>query len=99
MRADIKESLDQYAENGRPTGDFLRAVLENDFFEACGRADEDNARDLKEIASYIYNELPGNCHGNSWVVSGWIEKFKKQREGRASTAPSSTRTPPEVPHD
>ena len=80
MRQNIKEAMDRYAETGCPTGDFLRAVLENDLMEAFGRADEDNTRDMREIVAYVYNELPGNCHGSHEIVDAWIERFRKVRE-------------------
>lgn len=80
MRPDIKESLDAYWNTGRPTGDFLKAVLSNDLFDAVGRADHENIRDLKEIVSYIYNELPQNAHGSKDNVRYYIESFRRARE-------------------
>ena len=43
INAVIIEALDQYALSGRPTGGFLRAVLEHDLFAAFGLADDDNS--------------------------------------------------------
>lgn len=75
MKPDIKEALDRYVKTGCPTGDFLRAVLENDFMQAFGRADEDNTRDMKEIAAYVYNEMPSTCHGSPTIVRDWTRTF------------------------
>ena len=83
MRDDIKEAMDRYAAFGVPTGDFLRAVLENDLMEAFGRADEDNTRDMWEIVAYVYNEMPGNCHGSPEIVREWIEKYRAARKAIA----------------
>lgn len=80
MKPETKESLDRYATQGVPTGDFLRAVLSNDLTEAFGRADDDNRRDMYDICSYVYNELPSPCHGSPEKVTAWIQRFKAARE-------------------
>ena len=72
MKESTKNGIDQYVEHGIPTGDFLRAVLANDLMEAFGRADQENRRDLYEIAVYIYNETPSTCHGSYAIVDEWI---------------------------
>jgi len=65
----IKDALDRYAKEGCPTGDFLRAVLENNLHDAVGHAHSDSYAALAEICCYVYNDLParhrrrpGNCH-------------------------------------
>ena len=70
----IKESLDAYASERRPTGGFLRAVLENNLSESLGRADEENRRCIFQIVSYIYNELPAPCWGSKEKVEDWLTK-------------------------
>ena len=87
MRDEIKEAMDRYAETGCPTGDFLRAVLENNLMEAFGRADEGNTRDMREIVAYVYNEIPANCHGSPEVVAEWIKKHKEAREAAQANSP------------
>lgn len=67
----IKDSLDRYVNDGIPTGGFLQAVLENNLFEAFGRADADNQRNIKDIVSYIYNEIPAGCWGSKERVENW----------------------------
>ena len=47
-----------------PIGDFLTAVVHNDFGEACFRADDINIKALKIYALYLHNHLP----------YGWREK-------------------------
>jgi len=74
----IKESLDEYAANGRPTGGFLYAVLSNDLMEAVGRADETNRFLLFDICSYIYNHMPISCHGSREKVDNWLEEHRKR---------------------
>jgi len=83
MRQDIKESLDRYAKEGVPTGDFLRAVLENDLMEAFGRADIDNREDMFDICSYVYNDIPAASHGSPVKVKKWIEYWGERRRAAA----------------
>lgn len=72
--ARMMEGLTEYIENGRPTGDFLRAILSNDFMMATGRADEENIMNLPAYASYLYNHAPVGCYGNKKAYKEWIEK-------------------------
>jgi len=67
-----KASLDRYVKNKIPTGDFLRAVLENNLFMSFSRADLENGRDLREIVQYVYKELPGDCWGSVEKVTNWL---------------------------
>lgn len=84
MRQDIKDAIDRYANTGCPLGGFLTAVMENNLMEAFCRADEDNTRDMREIVAYVYNEIPGPCHGSPEIVAEWIEKHRAAREAAAS---------------
>lgn len=68
----IKHSLKLYVEKKIPTGGFLEAVLSNDLCDAIGRADAENARQLKEIVVYIYNEIPSTCWGSREKVKKWL---------------------------
>lgn len=78
MRWDVKESLDEYAKNGRPTGGFLEAFLANDLMGAVGRADGDNIQCFREIARYIYNDMPAGCHGSYQKIHDWTNRFDKE---------------------
>lgn len=70
----IVEGLAAYVVQGRPTGDFLRAVLEDKFLEAFMRADDVNIDAMFKIAGAIYNEVPMGCHGSPERFTEWIEK-------------------------
>ena len=48
----------RYFNDHLPPGDFLCAVLVNDFMEACGRADERNLEALPVWASFLYQRGP-----------------------------------------
>jgi hypothetical protein len=84
---ELRESLDRYAEHGVPPGDFLQAVLANDLFEACGRADDNNVWLIPVICAYVYNELPSSCWGDRAKVKKWIERHEQRRREWASNAP------------
>lgn len=66
-------SLQRYVDQGIEPGGFLRAVLENDFMEAAGRADDFNQRHLHDWARVIYNDVPSGCHGSREAVAEWIK--------------------------
>jgi hypothetical protein len=85
----ITKSLDAYASTGRPTGGCLRAILANDLFEAVGRADEGTQDALASIVSYVYNELPSDCHGSYEKVDAWRDRF--------SAGPVAPRAPTDTP--
>ena len=68
-----QETLAAYIDKRRPTGDFLRAVLENNLFVAMHRADMHNRFALFEICSYIYNYAPMTCWGSPEVVDKWLK--------------------------
>lgn len=69
-------SLSHYVNLGIPTGGFLMSVLSNDLMGSFARADEHNLKAMKEIVSYIYNELPSNCHGSEKRYHEWLNQFK-----------------------
>ena len=68
------DSLQLYIEIGRPTGGFLRAVLENNLSESLGRADDVNGPLLKNIVQYLYWDAPSSCWGSPEKVRAWIRK-------------------------
>lgn len=72
VKYDVVESLCAYAQEHRPVGGFLEAVLSNDLFDACGRADAQNKAALTDIVSYVWNELPGHCWGSREKYAAWI---------------------------
>ena len=76
------DSFDRYVNHGIPCGGFLNAVLSNDLMEAFGKADEDNRLILFDICQYIFNEVPLDCYGSREKVQDWIEKKRKEREGK-----------------
>ena len=86
VRKDCLDSLDRYVTHGIPTGGFLEAVLCNDLMESFGRADSDNRFALFDICRYVYNELPGGCHGSPERVRAWLKAFQDKREAACPSA-------------
>ena len=72
----VQEAIDQYVWYGRPTGDFVNAVLSNNLMKAVGLADDFSLACLKDICTYIYNAVPSVCHGSPEAVKAHIEKGK-----------------------
>ena len=83
------KTLQRYVDTGCPTGNFMKAVLENDLFEAVNRADKENQDSLVDLVKLIFNDVPGNCHGDEEKVEAWIAQrgmeayipFKLKAEG------------------
>jgi len=67
----FKESLDAYVRTGRPTGGFLRAVLENNLSEAMARGDEEEIDNLPLVVSHLVNNCPAGCWGSPASVRDW----------------------------
>jgi hypothetical protein len=91
LTEELRATLDLYANEGYPTGGFLRACLANDFLMAVGRADDNNIHLLAVIASYIYNEMPRDSHGSYEIVDRWIEfKDAKRRKMERDVSAAGT---------
>ncbi len=72
MNVRTLEGLMRYRDHHIRTGDFLRAVLENNLSEAILRADDENLKDIHEIVLFCYNELPVASWGSPEKVRQWI---------------------------
>jgi hypothetical protein len=81
IRQDVKESLDRYVQYGIMPGGFLTAVLENDLFEAVGRADAYNLATLADICRYVYNDMPSSCWGSPEKVDRYVRALVEHLEG------------------
>lgn len=69
---EAKFSLNLYQNDKIPPGSFIRAILENDLGQALSRADKDSLKNLKEIHSFVYNNLPGNIWGSRAAVKTYL---------------------------
>jgi hypothetical protein len=75
----LRDALIAYRDEGRPVGDFLRALLSNDLLEAVGRADHLNTWLLPIYVGYLYNEFPSPAWGSREKVDAWLERHDAQR--------------------
>lgn len=79
----VRESIDAYATEGRPTGGFLQAVIDNDLALAVMRADDENVRIIPAIVGYLYNCCPSRCHGFADAFEEWTkEKYEERQAAR-----------------
>ena len=69
----VMAGLQRYINDHMKPGDFLLAVLKNDFNMAVAHADDENAVNLKAYMGYLNNEAPGNCWGSPEKVKAWLE--------------------------
>lgn len=72
--AHIKEAIDRYVTKGTSCGHFVMNVLENNLVGAINYADPENLKQIREIVSYCYNYIPGDCWGSKEKVKAWIDK-------------------------
>jgi hypothetical protein len=75
----LHEGLIAFIVDGRPTGSFLMAVLQNNLSQACYNADENSAEALVRIVRWLYNEVPGNCWGSPENVADWLKLRHQER--------------------
>lgn len=67
----FKAGIDRWVKNGIPPGGFLTAVLENNLSVAIGKADEDAFKNLRDIVSYCYNNIPAAAWGSKERFAKW----------------------------
>ena len=71
----MQYGLIHYFEQRQPTGDFLRAVLENDLIGAFIFADDENKEYMRSYVMWLYNCPPGrspNTWGSPAAVENWL---------------------------
>lgn len=85
IRGDMLDALRRYVDDHCPVGDFLTSVICNDLREACGRADEDNLRNLPAFVAYLYNEAPSPCWGSKEKMQKWLERAQDKEESDVAT--------------
>jgi len=83
IRPQMMGAIRRYIDEGLEPGDFLTAVICNDLAEACGRADEENLRNLPAFVAYFYNEAARGSWGSKERMAYWVEKKRKEREAKS----------------
>ena len=70
--AHMRESVRLYVEQRVKPGSFLMAILENNFKEIVGLADETNLSGLQQWAEFLRWEIPSACQGSPEKVQAWL---------------------------
>lgn len=78
------ESLVEYIVMGRPTGDFLEALLSNDLRRTVIKADAINLPRLPDYCVFLDSAAPVGCYGsptayNEWLRTGGVAGRVRQR--------------------
>jgi hypothetical protein len=69
----MNAGLDRYIKTGSRPGDFLVAILSNNFIEAVSRADVDNLPNLIAYMGFMCNEMPGQAYGSLKKFKAWCK--------------------------
>lgn len=69
-----REALRRYIACGRPLGDFLRAVVSNNFSNAVAHADEANLLRLRDYMLFLNNHAPRKCWGSEIAYGNWCNR-------------------------
>ena len=75
----IQESIRAYVE-GRPTGGFLRAVLENDLIGAVCQADHVNRERLPAIIAFVLAYVPPSMRRSPGAVAEHLRVCAESRK-------------------
>lgn len=72
----------EWIHDGRPVGNFLGAVIDNDLKEACKRADLQNRYLIFDYVEFFYNRAPMMCWGSPENRAAWAEMGREERQAR-----------------
>lgn len=71
----LRDGLTRYVEQGIRPGDGLLSILEDRPLSVIiGRSDDTVELALGDIYRFLYNYVPGSCHGTPERVAAWIER-------------------------
>jgi len=68
----LRLGIEDYFTWHRKQGDFLMAVLRNDFTGAVGRADSVSLLYLKQLVEYLFTCAPAHAWGSPEKVDAWL---------------------------
>lgn len=72
--------VERYIERGGGVGHFLAAVIRNDLFEACRRADPVSRVELFGICGWFHNYAPSACFGSREKAKLWTAAREMEKE-------------------
>lgn len=76
----LRDGMRRYLEDGTRPGAFLSSCLQNNFINAVCRADTVNRFFLREIAEFMWNEMPATAWGSNEKFENWMIQKKKERK-------------------
>ena len=87
----LRHGLEEYVRIGRPTGDFLEAVLSNDLKASFARADATSQAYMHAIVMYIMWEIPAVAQGSpdaykAWCRKGGLEGIERERQAQEAVS-------------
>ena len=74
MPAALVPGVARYCIDHIETGQFLRAVLENDLLGAFRRADPESLMHMQNILDALLMVAPSPCWGSNQAVEGWLKE-------------------------
>jgi len=77
----MRAAMYRYIEYGLMPGDFLRAVLRNDFVHAFMYADEVNQQNITAYFGFLYWDAPPGCWGSLDKMRHWCEEQERATKG------------------
>lgn len=87
----MHDAVREYILNRHQPGDFLTAIMSNDFLEAASRADEKNQRALWGWACFLHNYVPAACCGSTAKVNDWLNPPTEEDEVEENVGPTDDR--------
>lgn len=79
----LQQSITEFVTFGRPTGGFLRAVIENDLLESVARADPQNVVLLPHVAQFVRENVPASLLGSAEAYDRHVESMTRARRHSA----------------
>ena len=80
LPSNLQHGMFIWIEHGTRPGDFLWALINNDFIEICGKADTHNQRRLMDLANFMYNQAPSLCWNLKINIKAWPEYVKNLKK-------------------
>lgn len=87
------DGIEAYVISGQPQGDFVKALMTNDFKEMMAHGDESNLRNLRNYGLFLFNYMPMGSHGSvetydAWIANGGLAggAFEKATEAHRAKA-------------
>lgn len=68
----IKDALILYRDHKIAPSPCLLAILRNDLYGACAKADSEEANELFNVVVWMAWHLPPECKGSAEIVDAWL---------------------------